>query len=277
MKFNIRKGISALLLAGGMVFALCGCQYAEKSKETADSALPELKIGDSRIRPFFYKDENGDYTGIDVEIAEQVCKEAGYQPVFVEIPSGEKLQYLQSGKVDCLWAAYAPKDVADDGFQWTQVYRESNIGIMVGENCPDDRLENLKSNGGIAVVAGSKTEEILIEQIQKTAGNEKQNIYSCGSFEQAETAFIKGYAGALAGDEVVLKQIMHEYPDSYRMLSDKLETIQLRVAFGKNTDPTYAQKINQAIQKINQEGTVSKIIKQYDPDNTEAKEVESGA
>lgn len=277
MEFNMRKGISALLLAGGMVFALCGCQYAEENKETADSALPELKIGDSRIRPFFYKDENGDYTGIDVKIAEQVCKKAGYQPVFVEIPSGEKLQYLQSGKVDCLWAAYAPKDMADDGLQWTQVYRESSIGILVGENSPDDRLENLKSNGGIAVVAGSKTEEILIEQIQKITGNETQNIYSCGSFEQAETAFIKGYAGALAGDEVVLKQIMHEYPDSYRMLSDKLETIQLRVAFGKNTDPTYVQKINQAIQKINQEGTVSKIIKQYDPDNTETKEVESDA
>ena len=277
MEFNMRKGISALLLAGGMVFALCGCQYAEENKETADSALPELKIGDSRIRPFFYKDENGDYTGIDVKIAEQVCKKAGYQPVFVEIPSGEKLQYLQSGKVDCLWAAYAPKDMADNGLQWTQVYRESSIGILVGENSPDDRLENLKSNGGIAVVAGSKTEEILIEQIQKTTGNEAQNIYSCGSFEQAETAFIKGYAGALAGDEVVLKQIMHEYPDSYRMLSDKLETIQLRVVFGQNTDPTYVQKVNQAIQTINQEGTVSKIIKQYDPDKTEAKEVESGA
>lgn len=38
-----------------MVFALCGCQCAEKNKETADSALSELKIGDSQIRPFFTK------------------------------------------------------------------------------------------------------------------------------------------------------------------------------------------------------------------------------
>ena len=60
MKFNIRKGFSAFVLFGGMLCTLCACQYAENDKKTADTALPELKIGDSRIRPFFYKDENGD-------------------------------------------------------------------------------------------------------------------------------------------------------------------------------------------------------------------------
>ena len=275
MKFNIRKGISAFLLISGMVCTLCACQSAEHGKETADTALPELKIGDSRIRPFFYKDENGDYTGIDVEIAQEACKRAGYQPVFVEIPSGEKEQYLKNGAVDCLWAAYAPEDLTDDGEQWTQAYRESNIGILVGQNSPDDRLENLKSNGGIAVVAGSKAEEMLLQRIHKSAG-EKQNVYSCGSFEQAETAFIKGYAGALVGDEIVLKQIMQEYPDSYRMLDEKLKTIQLSAVFGKDTDPVCWQEINKAIGEMKQEGAVSEIIRKYDPDEADAKEVGSG-
>ena len=275
MKFNIRKGFSAFVLFGGMLCTLCACQYAENDKKTADTALPELKIGDSRIRPFFYKDENGDYTGIDVEIAQEACKRAGYQPVFVEIPSGEKEQYLKNGKIDCLWAAYANKELADDGFQWTEAYQESNIGILVDENSPDDRLENLKSNGGIAVVAGSKAEEMLLQRIHKSTG-EKQNVYSCGSFEQAETAFIKGYAGALVGDEVVLRQIMHEYPDSYRMLDDKLKKIQLSAAFGKDTDPVCWQKIDKAVREMKQEGTVSEIMKKYDPDKAGTGEVDSG-
>lgn len=276
MKFNIQKGIAAFLLVSGMLGTLCACQSAERDNETADTALPELKIGDSRIRPFFYKDENGDYTGIDVEIAQEACKRAGYQPFFVEIPSGEKEQYLKNGAVDCLWAAYAPKELTDNGEQWTDTYRESDIGILVGENSPDDRLENLKSNGGIAVVAGSKTEEILLQQIRKSTG-EKQKVYSCGSFEQAETAFVKGYAGALAGDEIVLKQIMHEYPGSYRMLEDKLKKIRLSAVFGKDTDVACFQDINEALKGMKQEGTVSEILKKYDPDEADAiKEVGSG-
>ncbi len=275
MKFNIRRGISVFLLISGMLCILCACQSVEHDKETADTALPELKIGDSRIRPFFYKDENGDYTGIDVEIAQEACKRAGYQPVFAEIPSGEKEQYLKDGKIDCWWAADAKKELTDDGFQWTEAYRESHIGILVGENSPDDRLENLKSNGGIAVVAGSKAEEMLLQRVHKFTG-EKQHVYSCGSFEQAETAFIKGYAGALVGDEVVLQQIMQEYPDSYRMLDDKLKTIPLSAVFGKDTDPVCWQKINKAIREMKQEGVVSEIIRKYDPDEAGAKEVDSG-
>ena len=105
---------------------------------------------------------------------------------------------------------------------------------------------------------------------------EKQHVYSCGSFEQAETAFIKGYAGALVGDEVVLQQIMQEYPDSYRMLDDKLKTIPLSAVFGKDTDPVCWQKRKKAIREMKQEGVVSEIIRKYDPDEAGAKEVDSG-
>ena len=74
----------------------------------------------------------------------------------------------------------------------------------------------------------------------------------------------------------MLRQIMHEYPDSYRMLDDKLKKIQLSAAFGKDTDPVCWQKIDKAVREMKQEGTVSEIMKKYDPDKAGTGEVDSG-
>ena len=40
--------------------------------------LPELVIGSDDYAPYFFCDENGEFAGIDVEIAREVCKIMGY-------------------------------------------------------------------------------------------------------------------------------------------------------------------------------------------------------
>lgn len=154
----------------------------------------------------------------------------------------------------------------------TDDYLKSKIGILVGENCPDKSLKELKSNGGIAVIAGSRTEKILLKKVHDSNIIE-QKIYSCGTFELAETAFIKGYAGALAADQTVLLKIMNDYPGAYRILDDELGTGGFRIAFRKDADQTGFQKINEAIREMKQDGTILKIRKKYDPDTSAAGEV----
>lgn len=264
MKLEIRRFLLLLLVITAMVFSLCACQDGTENKSSTRSGLPELKIGVNRIQPFFYKDVNGDYTGIDTDIATEACRRAGYRPVFVEIPMGERDQALQNGQVDCLWHTFSERE-KEHQYVWTDEYLENRIGILVGENCPDKSLKELKSNGGIAVVAGSRTEKILLRKIHNSKLIQ-QKIYSCGTFELAETAFIKGYAGALAADQTVLLHIMNDYPGEYRILDDELESGGFRIAFRKEADKTNFQKINEAIREMKQDGTILKIRKNYDPD-----------
>ena len=60
-----------------------------KKKETV---FPELIIGGTSYNPYFYQDINGKYAGIDVEIAKEACKRAGYTPVFQSIPIEKRFQ-----------------------------------------------------------------------------------------------------------------------------------------------------------------------------------------
>ena len=73
--------ITAFLLAGS--FILGGC-IIKKEKE-ADSKLPEIVIGIDYFEPYSYQTSDGEYKGVDVELAREAFQRLGYQPRFENI------------------------------------------------------------------------------------------------------------------------------------------------------------------------------------------------
>ena len=110
-------------------------------------------------------------------------------------------------------------------------------------------MKDLRSREGIAVRAGSKAEEILLENNAWTLTGTSQ-VYSCGTFKLAEIAFIKGYARGLACQEEVLKQIVSEYPGTYRILDDSLMKVHFGVAFYKGNDGEQYEAVNNSIKDM---------------------------
>ncbi len=267
---NLRKKGAALVLAGVLVVSLGGCGNAGTAEADGEESLPELKIGVDFLEPFFYKGENGDYTGIDAEIAREACRRAGYEAVFVEIPWDEKDTYLDNGTVDCLWNAFS-EDGREEEYLWTEPYMESELAVMVDARCPDTDLKTMRSMGGIAVRAGSKVEEILLEDTDHVLTGSEM-VYSCGSFEIAKTAFIKGYAGALACHRAVLQYIAKENPDKCRIFNDTLMTVHLGVAFEKGEESESWEKINRAICEMKEDGTIQKIQDTYEEELSDTEE-----
>ena len=202
-KQTIKKLLPAALSVLAAAGVLCACQQSPSTNTQADQfdqALPVLKIGVDTLRPFFYIDENGTCAGIDAEIAAEACRRAGYQPDFIEIPWSDRDKNLQNGTVDCLWSAFI-KNGREDDYLWTDPYLQSDLRAIVDAKSPDQDLDGLNSGPGMAVRAGSKIEEFLFSRAE---GRPALHIYSCGTFEMAETAFVKGYTGALGGHEAVL-------------------------------------------------------------------------
>ena len=254
---KIMVAVMALLVA--VVF--CGCQQGTAPVENEpEQDLPELVIGVDILKPFFYVDENGDYAGIDAEIATEACRRAGYKPVFTEISWDERDDWLQDGTVDCLWSAFI-KDGREKNYLWTDTYLQSNLRAIVDDQSPDREIASVSAgHGGMAVRAGSKIEEYLLGS---AGSHPRLQLYTCGTFAMAETAFVKGYAGALGGHEAVLAEVIKSYPGLYRFLDGSMMTANLGVAFAKNDTTGRCQAISDALDAMKEDGTIDLIAQKY--------------
>lgn len=103
--------LSVLLVTG----ALCGCA-AQTAEQPDVSSLPQITIGSDTYPPFVYLDNNGDPTGIDVEIASEAFRRMGYQAVFTTIDWEQKKRCWTAGRSTAFGAA-SP---------WTGVSRITN-------------------------------------------------------------------------------------------------------------------------------------------------------
>lgn len=250
MPWNKKLALALLPLA--LLCLLCACQQRD-AEAAAD--LPTLRIGVDTMKPFFYLDTSGTYAGVDAEAAAEACRRAGYTPQFLDIPWNERDEYLESGKVDCLWTAFI-RDGREDEYLWTESYLNSELTALVDMCCPDKSLQGFRAK--VAVRAGSMAEVLFQDNTNPEAG-----LYTCGTFDMAKTAFIKAYAGALAGHKIVLQQIMAEAPGEYRFLSDETMPVHLAVAFAKEDTTGRCQAISQALHSMKQDGTLDALAERY--------------
>lgn len=260
-----KRFVSTILVLVTVVSLLCGCQNTNAQKETAvDDGFPELRIGVDDLRPFFYIDQNGDYAGIDAEIAIEACRRAGYRPNFVKIAWMDRESSLEEGTVDCIWNAFI-KNGREDAYLWTETYMQSELRIIEDGRKPDKDIESIGENTEIAVRAGSKIRELILKNNENSS---PIPVYTCGTFEMAETAFVKGYVATLGGHEAALQEIIRTYPELYHFLDGSLMTADLAVAFQKEDISDKYSKMNDALKSMKEDGTITEILQNYTSDLT---------
>lgn len=253
-------------------FAVCtacllsACSKGGKDEAVNDSSLPELRIGVDILEPFFYVDKNGNYTGIDAQLAREACKRAGYEPVFVELQWSNNDEYLDNGSIDCIWTASAI-DGQENDYLWTESYLESSIGIVVQQNSPCRTTDEL-TRYSVAVRNNSKAEELFLDNVIPCS-----SLYTCGTNSIARTAFIKSYADCLVDHKIVLMQLVNDNPELYRFLDTELPTLHLGVAFKKDSTDGYMEKIDAALRQMRSDGTVSSIVEKYCTNTDEMEEL----
>ena len=119
MKNGKLKKLITLATVVASTFALVACgssssddskgsdSSAKKDSETVYRTLDEIKkdgtinIGVfSDKNPFGYVDENGEYQGYDVYFANRIGEDLGVKVNFVSTEAANRIEYLQTGKVD---------------------------------------------------------------------------------------------------------------------------------------------------------------------------------
>ena len=164
----------ALILTGtmlmGFVLSACGDnestekkdEKTENSVETSSNAnnRTTFTVGfDAEYPPYGYMDENGEYTGFDLELAEAVCKLEGWELVKKPINWDAKDMELNSGAIDCIWNGFTMNG-REDEYTFSTPYVDNSQVIVVAENSGINTPEDLAGKT-VGVQAASAALELL--------------------------------------------------------------------------------------------------------------------
>lgn len=267
----------ALLLAGTMMatMALAGCGGNDSSKDadakTEDTAKDAengktFTVGfDAEYPPYGYMDENGEYTGFDLELAEAVCELEGWELVKKPINWDSKDMELNSGSIDCIWNGFTMNGREDD-YTFSTPYVDNSQVIAVAENSGIEKLEDLAGKT-VGVQAASAALQLL--QTSEKEGGQKELADTFGSlneFADYNTAFTELQAGALdalAIDIGVANYQLKSRGEGYTILSEELNTEQYAIAFKKGNEEL-RDMIDADLKKLTEDGTVAKLAEKYD-------------
>ena len=69
---------------------------------------------DAEYPPYGYMDENGEYTGFDLELAQAVCELEGWELEKKPLNCDSKDMELNSGSIDCIWNGFTMNGREDE-------------------------------------------------------------------------------------------------------------------------------------------------------------------
>lgn len=257
-KIYYRLASAVLAICLGTCMVVIENKTARADEQEAD--LPHLRIGSSIFNPYFYVDEDGDYAGVDVEIASEACDRMGYKTVFAELIWGEHDTLLDSEIIDCIWCSFTMNG-REEKYQWAGPYLYSPEVVVVSADSDIESLEDLNGKS-VAMEVDSRPEAYFLNDGEGSSLNVK-NVQTYSSLDDAFTSFGKGYADAVAGHKMALEHFTSEKPELYRCLNPAIINARLGVAFRKDDKSGTAEKLSETLDEMNQDGTISRIISKY--------------
>ena len=263
MKRRFPIKIFSVLLSAIFCFA-AGFGCSDDSGKTDDEKLEEIVIGSDDYAPYFYRDEDGEFAGLDVELATEAFRRIGKKAVFKKIEWAEKDVLLEKGEVECLWGCFSMTG-REDRYAWAGPYMKSFQVIAVKAESDIYTFADLEGKD-IAIQATSKADEIL------SKGEDERipalgHVYCFTDFEYIFSALKNGYADAIAGHELALKERMKNNTGKYRILEEPFLSVELGAAFHKERGAELAKLIGNALKVMQNDGFSASVLRKYGLDS----------
>lgn len=252
------KKIIALILAMMMVFALCACGGGDTAKD--DDQVTFIMGIDPEYPPFSYLDDNGEYTGFDVEVCKAACDLLGWNFEIFAVNWDEKLVQLDSNECDCVWSGMTILDsMTEAGYVISKPYFDNTQVIMVKEGSDIASSADLEGKT-VAVQLGTSGESLLNGDLADLTAK-FADLVTCNSFLSCFTELGGGSVDAVVVDKPVAIAYAAEH-DGFKVLDENLGSEQYGIAF-RAGDEDLCKAIEDAVAQLVENGTYAKIAANY--------------
>ena len=276
LSMNRREFLAAFgTVAASAVLAGCGGSNASagaagstsKDSGAADdksaTATKKLIVGfDSAYPPYGYVGDDGQYTGFDLELAQETAKRNSWDVQLEPIDWDAKDTLMDSGAINCIWNGFTVEGREND-YTFSGNYMINAQVIVV------------KKGAGITDFAGLAGKTVITQTdsaaYEVLAGDDAAKADVAATFASLETigdyntAFMQlesGAVDAVACDLSIAAYQLAAKPDAYQQLDEKLSEEHYAVGFKKGDEAT-ADTVTETLKAMDKDGFVKDLCEKY--------------
>lgn len=258
---NIYKLMITLLISLLVLISFACNGKTDLNNSATNTESKDFVVGfDAEYPPYGFMDNNGGYTGFDLECAKEVCKRTGMNFKPQPIDWNSKDLELNSGNIDCIWNGFTMTGREND-YTFSVPYVDNSIVFAVKADSNIYTFDDLKDKN-VSVQAGSSALTALEEDVNKSL------VESFNQLEQTEnynTCFMNlesGFIDAIAVDLSVAKFQMANN-NKFRLLEQEIQKEQYAIGFRKG-DNELKDLVENTLFDMYKDGTYLEIANKYE-------------
>lgn len=229
---------------------------AEEAKTTDGGTL--IVGFDQDFPPMGFVGDDGEYTGFDLELAQEVAKRLGLEYKAQPIAWDSKDMELESGNIDCIWNGFTMTGREDD-YTWTEPYM-ANQQVFVVANDSDISSQADLAGKIVEVQADSSAEAALKEAPELTATFKE--LLTTADYNTAFMDLEQGAVDAIAMDVIVAGYQIQQRNADFKILDDSLSEEEYGVGFKKgNTE--LRDKVQNTLEEMAEDGTLQEVSEKW--------------
>ena len=239
----------------------------EGTDQTDDKVI--FTVGfDAEFPPYGYMDEDGAYTGFDLELAAEVCSRRGWELEKQPIDWDSKDFELSSGSIDCIWNGFTMNG-REDAYTWSLPYVDNSQVFVVKADAAITSFDDLAGKL-VGVQKDSSALAALTDEENQENLDLSASFADLVEYADYNTAFMDLEAGAieaLAIDIGVASYQIESRGDGYVILEEPLSTEQYGIGFLKGNDEL-KDTVESSLLELHAEGVVEKTAATYGIDSS---------
>ncbi len=262
-RMKMKKNVSAMktvriMIAVLTALSLCGCAKTDDDSLDKVKSEGKLVLGfDEYYPPMGFRDEEGNITGFDIDLAAEVCRRMGIELVPKPINWDSKEKELNSGSIDCIWNGLSVSAERAESMNLSKPYMNNDLIFVVKGAGRIRSVADLKGRT-VGTQKGSSSETVLNASDLSRSFSvvyEDDNVTLLEKLEE-------GTVDAVFLDSIFAYYYISRNDKELYILPTVLETEKIAIGFRKGDD-RLRDGVQEILHQMNSDGTLKKISDEW--------------
>lgn len=230
----------------------------EAAKTTADAGGTLIVGFDQDFPPMGFIGNDGEFTGFDLELAQEVAKRLGLEYKPQPIAWDAKDMELEAGNIDCIWNGFTMTGREDD-YAWTEAYMANTQVFVVAKDSGIASQADLA--GKVVECQVDSSAEAALKEVPDLTATFK-DLLTTADYNTAFMDLEQGAVDAIAMDVIVAGYQIQQRNADFVILDDSLSAEEYGVGFKKdNTE--LRDKVQKTLEEMAADGTLKGISEKW--------------